>query len=664
MTEINKYLLLFLIFVFGITLNENKYENIVINWQTSTDSLNIAGYTFMDAAYEWEENYFIPVFAKEYILNSSDDNYTFTIHNPVYDEIEIQLNENQTDKLPLKTNIQQTRIVSGDAHKIEVKVPTVIRKENKVYLLKKIQLRQVSQPLKSAHLKLNNWQENSVLSTGKWIKISTSDKGIYKIPYSRLSFWGFSDPSRVNIFGTGGKILSETPGSHEFDDLPQVSVWHGKNNGTDCIFFYVPGTVEWELNSSNEHFERKRHLYSNNGFFFLTESVGSNKTVELLEVPDDLPTHSISSFDDYILHESDQVNLLQSGRQWYGEKFTNTTARNFSFQLPNLEPNSTSSIRVKAIGRSSLSSELTIIAGSTNIGKLTFNRVNLSDGEGLHASEATSRFFLQTQTDNLPLELRYSGNGVNPEAWLDFIEINFKRQLRVQNVALFFRDKESVGINNILEFKITGNTSGLKVWDVTNAHEVKEVPLTLSGEQATGKQASGILREYAAFSPNGNFPEPEMVGEVENQNLHGLGTPEYVIITHPAFISAANNLAQIHRNHDGMSVEVISVDKIYNEFSSGKRDATGIRNFIKMLYDRKEGLKYVLLFGDGTYDNKGINSGSLNLIPTYQSENSLNHVLSYVTDDHFVILDDGENLRTGAIDLGIGIIPASTPFEA
>jgi hypothetical protein len=106
-----------------------------------------------------------------------------------------------------------------------------------------------------------------------------------------------------------------------------------------------------------------------------------------------------------------------------------------------------------------------------------------------------------------------------------------------------------------------------------------------------------------------------------------MNTPEFLIITHPNFLEAANSLANFHRSYDGMSVEVVNADKIYNEFSSGIKDATGIRNFIKMFYDRGKTLKYVLLMGDGSYDNKNINSANLNFIPTFQSENSLNPCL-------------------------------------
>src|SRR5690606_13613420 len=110
--------------------------------------------------------------------------------------------------------------------------------------------------------------------------------------------------------------------------------------------------------------------------------------------------------------------------------------------------------------------------------------------------------------------------------------------------------------------------------------------------------------------------------------------------------------------------EVVLDTDVYNEFSSGTKNATGIRNFIKMFYDRNNGLKYILLFGNGSFDNKNVRPGTQNFIPTFQSENSLSPVESFVTDDYFVILDDGESVYNGAVDLGIGRIPATTIYEA
>ncbi|GAI28057.1 unnamed protein product, partial [marine sediment metagenome] len=85
-------------------------------------------------------------------------------------------------------------------------------------------------------------------------------------------------------------------------------------------------------------------------------------------------------------------------------------------------------------------------------------------------------------------------------------------------------------------------------------------------------------------------------------------------------------------------------EQVYNEFSSGSPDVSAIRNFMKMLYDRaaieKDIPKYLLLFGDGSYDNLSDHEENTAYILTYQSENSLIPTLSFVTDDFFGLLDD------------------------
>ena len=95
---------------------------------------------------------------------------------------------------------------------------------------------------------------------------------------------------------------------------------------------------------------------------------------------------------------------------------------------------------------------------------------------------------------------------------------------------------------------------------------------------------------------------------------------------------------------------------------------------MKMFYDRSSSLgnppKYLLLFGDGIYDNRGI-SGEVqgvsrsNMLLTFQSQESLN-VYSYATDDYFAFLEDnsGSNFSRDKMCLGVGRFPIRTVTEA
>ncbi len=659
-----KYIYPFLFILFGFFANDIRKEIVVINWLPSDTPLNGLGLSFPEAEYP-EGIDGVPVYYRPVFVPDKQLDFQFVIENPVFEELETAPEITFADNIPDELTLKKEKTGSGSSAIIQIQIPAVIRKNEKILLLKRFELKQIPVNMKSATAASYNRKSESVLKNGRWYKVSTSGKGIYKIPYSRLTEWGFSNPRKVNIYGAGGLSLTEEVGAVEFDDLPGVTAWHGKNKGADCIFFYDPGTTSWEPGPGEGFFRHKLNAYTSTGYFFLREDPGDSKIVEPSDEIRENPSHFISSFDEYALIKTEKFNLLRSGKKWFGDKFIHGSTKNYPLPVRDQQALTEITLRINAAARSSASSEMLVSAGQSALGKINFSRVNTSDVTTLYADMKEPVFSFSGEEGTESLILKYFGSSANPEAWLDYIELNYRRRLKhYREEVLFFRDINSVGEGNVLEFEIESESSSLKVWDVTDMFNVKEIAVKSSGGKFSGKSYSSELKEYVAFDPDGNFREPKAVGEVENQNLHAIDTPEYIIITHPEFVVYANELAGYHRSYDGMKVGVVRTDKLYNEFSSGRKEAAGIRNFIKMMYDRQEGLRYVLLFGDGSYDNKNINQGNKAFIPTFQSDNSLNPLASFVTDDYFVLLDEGETVYNGAVDLGIGRIPASSEGEA
>lgn len=676
-----KYLFLLFIIIAGFTEGDIKSEHIVLKWNnTQITEKGVSVYNelnFEDAGFP-DAGANLPVFYRIYNLENNKHTFSFIAENAQYEEIKLSTDFNGAEKIAddiqINTNINQ----SGGSFKLHLQISTIKKTGNKIYRLKSFQLKQINVEtnnlVKSGNLQNGShaWKTNSVLKQGKWIKIGVTGKGIIKIPYSKLVSLGFSDPAKVNVFGAGGIILSEDPGEIEYDDLEQCAVWHDKNNGADCLFFYAPGTTEWNYDENDSIYTHRLDDYSTKGYFFLTNNVGNNKLAELLPVIQQTVTHTVSVADAYQLYENELENVLPlgSGKQWFGDKFKNSSVKNIDFNLTDIENTQQIKIRLNAIGRSYAKSEMKLLVNQAEVGLLSFTQVNTGSQTSSYADEETGVFKTVTTGSDTKVTLKYFANNVNSSvdenalAWLDFIEITYRRKLKFGNDALFFRDSRTVGTGNTVAFSIENAVSGYRLFDVTQVNNVKEIPLQITGNVAVARRPGNELFEYVTFNPNGNYAEPEYLGEVSNQDLHAISTPDFVIITHPNFISSANNLADFHRSYDGMSVEVVTVDQVYNEFSSGAKSATGIRNFIKMLYDRGEKLKYVLLFGDGSFDNRGIRAETKSFIPTYQSENSLDPVASFVSDDYFVILDAGESVYNGAEDVGIGRIPCSTTYEA
>jgi hypothetical protein len=231
-----------------------------------------------------------------------------------------------------------------------------------------------------------------------------------------------------------------------------------------------------------------------------------------------------------------------------------------------------------------------------------------------------------------------------------------------------FRDVESIGEGTISRFEIQNCQSSCLLWDVSNQNSVNQIPLSIIGNTGSFNTSTNQLKEFIVFNPEGDFPSPKIIGTIQNQNLHALPQTDMLIVCPDKFISHASQIADFHRNNDNLHVTVVTQKDIFNEFSSGCPDVSAIRNFVKMFYERanneSEMIKYLLLFGDGSFDNKSDRENNTNQLLTYQSENSLSPTQSFVTDDFFGLLDNDEGEASGMLDIGIGRLPVNTVDEA
>lgn len=176
------------------------------------------------------------------------------------------------------------------------------------------------------------------------------------------------------------------------------------------------------------------------------------------------------------------------------------------------------------------------------------------------------------------------------------------------------------------------------------------------------------------------LPAAEFVYNITNQDLHADRDYDMVIIipTSQKTRQQAERLKAFHEEHDGLKVRIVPADELYNEFSSGTPDASAYRRYMKMLYDRAENAekapRYLLLFGDCTFDNRmltsGLRSESIDdYLLCFESENSYNEVYCYVSDDFFTMLDDGESISTGDYyrgipDVAVGRFTCTTADQA
>lgn len=522
--------------------------------------------------------------------------------------------------------------------------------------------------LKSAKIAYS-WKTSSVLGSGKWVKIKTENKGIYKIPYDQLKTWGFSVPDQVALYGNGGAMLPVFNNMLKFDDLSLYPVFRGKDSsGKDCLFFYSAGTIEVKQDLETGYFYHQQNVYSTETYFYLSDA-GNAKTVDKVSEVTTPAGRQVFTFPNYTFSEKEAVNLISSGSRWFGEHFSAGSSQTLNFVLD--YPDLTKSARFLAsvVGKSASPNSMNFSVNGKSVADVDFHTVDVGDPTAYFADDRTTEFSEVIPSKNVQVKMNYNASNSSSDAWLDFVSVNYQSQLNISSESFGFRGRGVDGQTLVSEFVLNGAVAATRIWDVTDINNAFEVPASISGDQLKFKSNSSAMREYVAFNPGGTFPVPELVGNVGNQNLHGEDLAELIIVAHPSLLKSANELAEFHRTKDQMSVKVVVPELIYNEFSGGLPDPSAFRNYFRMCYDRgkqsgKNTLKYILLMGDGTFDNRNIQGKNLNLIPTYQSENSLSPTESFVTDDFFVFLDDNEGGASGTVDLGIGRIPARTVREA
>ena len=402
--------------------------------------------------------------------------------------------------------------------------------------------------LVSAWAEGSQYASNSVLSSGKWVKVRVAEDGIYKLTTTDLAKMGFSNLENVAVYGYGGWPLDEDFSTPYIDDLPEVAVWRG----ADYLLFYGKGARKWEYSLSSGCFEHTNNPYSNYGYYFVTEKETAGRTMEKVASVEGA-TLQVTTFDDYVLHEQELVSVNNSGRELYGESFETTLSRDFTVSVPGI---------INEEGMVSLS----FIARPTgSAGKVTMS----VDGNQLISSRITTvsdsyvkakainqvAAWKSDKEESVMVTIQYNTTG-HENVRLDYFRLQMKRLLKVYDGYTFFRNIATIG--NTSRFIVQNADVNTLVFDVTDGVNPWQVETTLEGtELSFSVPASTVLREFVAVKP-AQIKSPEVVGEVNNQNLHALEQQDMIIIAQPVFYEQAERLAEAHRVQDGLSVRVVT----------------------------------------------------------------------------------------------------------
>ncbi|MCZ2131031.1 MAG: type IX secretion system sortase PorU [Bacteroidia bacterium] len=525
-----------------------------------------------------------------------------------------------------------------------------------------------------------SWPATSVLASGQWYRIAVSQEGIFKMDKSFLESLGMNlsdiDPKTIKIYSGHGTILPEFNSVERPKDLVQNPIYvkgeeDGRFDAADYILFYGNSPSKFLYDSSSNDFVYSKNYYAKETVYFLTYggSNGIRITSQSANIsqPADI---DVSEFDDIYRYEKDLVNLIKTGKIWYGEHFDRTLSYSFSKDFANRVAGSTVKIRTVLVSRSLKPSTFTLnLNGKTSSFQIA--ALGTLDYESSVIVAPVQRVFNFSDINgsSLNLNVSYDKPLSSSEGWCDYIEFVVKRNLIHSGAQTIFANLTSTQVD-YSKFKIT-SAENIQVWDITDPFNVKiQNTDFVNNEHQFVANTQNVLRRYISTS---SYLSPKALSKASNQNLHEIRDVDYIIVTHPDLKSAAENLAQFHRENSGLTVQVVTTKEIFNEFSHGIQDVSAIRDFMKMLWDEasspQKRPKYLLLFGDASYDFLDILENNTNRVPTFESIDSHNPMVSFCSDDYFVLMDNSEGKMDGVssigmLDIAVGRIVANSLADA
>jgi len=525
---------------------------------------------------------------------------------------------------------------------------------------------------------------NSVLASGEWFRFYVEKSGVYRISKSFLSDLGFNvnaDPRKIKIFGNGGSMLPLLNSTFYPEDLAENAIqFIGENDGVfndnDYLLFYAEGVDNW-----NEENQTNSNLFATKSYYYVTAAGDLGERIQNFTQPTQAATLNITTFDDYQFHEVDLINIVRAGRQWFGEGFNINNVQEFTFEVPNAVTSSQANLNVTVGSNAYNATTFKVESNGQLVGNINLTALTAGSGTELTIASLPANTAIAA-SNTIKIKLTYDNVGVpSSNAYLDNIILKSKRNLTGYGKQFRFQYNGTSSLSGIASYQFNSANGISQVWDITDRYNATNID-NPNQNNFTFKALLGDDRKYIAIDYADLYsPLKENSTRVANQNLKGtifknnqgvFQDLDYLIIT-PAFLKPqADKLAAFHKNYSQLNVKTVTLESIYEEFSSGKQDIAAIRNFVKYVYfnasNPSKRIKYINLFGDASFDYKNRIPNNTNIVPIYHALNSTSGgEASYTSDDFFGYMDPTEgNIAYffGGIDIAVGRMLVTTNAQA
>lgn len=522
---------------------------------------------------------------------------------------------------------------------------------------------------KSGH----SYASNSVLSSGLWYKMKVSETGLYKLTFEDLVEMGFSassvSSSLISVFGNGTGCLPEICGTDRPDDLLELPVMmcdggDGSFDAGDYLVFYAKSPHKLIFDAATRSFSHKYNIYSDYSFYFVNVSgVGMQKRVTEAGPVTVSYTQTVADYYNYRFFEEDKLNVEETGQEWFGDLFDVTTQRSYSISFPQIKSEN-ASLTLVAASVPAAPSSFSVSVNGSSLGAMPIPTMSSA---ALRIE--TSTFPFVPTNSSVDITLTFNRSSSLSKGYLDYIAVQAVCPLSFPGSQLRFNNGKYMSNGAVSQYRLSNANSSVRVWDVTDPSQTFQLAGSLNGSVYQFVSLDTCFRQFVAFDGSSYRPVTT-VGRVSNQNLHSAESQvDMIIVVYPDFMSQAERLASVRRQEQGLSIKIVTPNQVYNEFSSGAQDPVAIRDYMKMIYEKSNGMypKYLLLFGRPSYDYRGRVTGTNNFVPNYQRplNGTISEGMFRANDDFFGILDDGEGEYShGLVDVAVGRFPVSTASQA
>ena len=239
---------------------------------------------------------------------------------------------------------------------------------------------------------------------------------------------------------------------------------------------------------------------------------------------------------------------------------------------------------------------------------------------------------------------------------VDRVRLTYRRGYRAENDWLRFTAK---GKSRLTVDGFTGNQ--IRVLDVTSPADVFAVKAQVV-EQGSGYAVTFVTpnageRSLIAVSATGSSGVARITADSPSALRQADHEADFVIISHRDFIESVGPLKAL-RESQGLKVEVVDVEDIYDEFSYGQKTPQALKDFLSFASSSwRRAPRFALLVGDASLDPRNyLGLGEYDFVPTKIVDTT---ALETASDDWLADFD-GDWLA----NMAMGRLPVRTQQEA